>query len=179
MRNKNIIKLTESELKKIISESVKKVLKENIEEGTLNAACQKLLELGLRESNGYGNEYEYLTVSGKERLQARKTVFAWTIQIGDRMFVSKHNFATESLAERNCNKYLNAINFNELVDGYEEYPSDIDFDNLPKDENGNFDFHAIYNVPEVSAEIIGYWMNRQGKIESDVYASNTDGLWMD
>lgn len=179
MVKKNIVKLTENDLKRIISESVQRILKENIEEDVLNTACQRLLELGLRESNGTGNESEYLTVSGKERLQARKTVFVWTIQIGDRMFISKHNFATESMAERNCNKYLNAINFNELVNGYEEYPSDIDFDNLPKDENGNFDFQAIYNVPEVSAEIIGLWLDGRGKLESDIYASNTSGFWMD
>lgn len=179
MYNKNIIKITESDLKKVIAESVKLVLKENIEENALSTACQKLLELGVRESNGNGSENEYLTVSGKERLQTRKTVFVWTIQIGDRLFFSKHNFATESLAERNCNKYLNAINFNELVNGYEEYSSDIDYDNLPQDENGNFDFQSIYNVPDVSAEIIGLWLNRRGKLESDVYASNTDGFWMD
>lgn len=173
---KNTIRLTESELKRIITESVKRILKENENGDMLEKACQTLLNLGLRE--GTCDDYmKNVTESGYKKMMSGKDIYMWVISVGDRCFFSKHNFPRESLAEKNCEKYLQVINFYEIMEDYEEYPDDIDFSSLPQDENGYVDDSSVYNAPDMYAEVIALWLEN-GKVKSDVVLTNS-GFWMD
>ena len=176
MNRKNTIRLTESELKRMITESVRRVLKENENRDMLDKICQTLLNLGLREGT-YDDYVKNVTDSGYKRMMSGKDTYIWVISVGDRCFFSKHNFPRERLAEKNCEKYLQMINFYEIMEDYEEYPEDVDFSSLPKDENGYVDDSSVYNAPDMYAEVIALWLEN-GQVKSDVTLTNS-GFWMD
>lgn len=115
----------------------------------MEQACQELLSLGVREfhpvtdnelNDVWSEEMnpnavkQVITQFGMERLKRGKPTYYWTIEIGNRIFVSKHNFRNEDEAARNCDKYLAEVGgYNAYVYGlwYENgrYSSDIMLNN--------------------------------------------------
>ena len=131
---KKIIRLTESDLHRIVKKSVNKILREGYGENEGQGSqdqeiINQLLQLGLRdvtnvykESGDYVDDEEYmpsisfdevkqyLSVSGQKHLMSRGYIFQWFIDFGDRTFCSKHNFTDEDYAQENCDKYIKLIN---------------------------------------------------------------------
>ena len=154
IQESNTMKLNLNDIRYIVEEVTKRIVNETTNPEMLEQACQTLKKMGVYETNPELGYEEMLTETGIERLKHKKLVYVWEIQIGDRWFYSKHNFPTADLAERNCEKYLNAINFYDVVDGYQENPI-------------------------MSAAVSQLYRDKLGNIDSDICLTNDSGFWMD
>lgn len=137
------ITITENKLKSLIIRAVNESLSGIYEDESnsspeMEQACQELLQLGVREFHPVtGNALDdvwsdemnpnavkqVITEFGMERLKRGKPTYYWTIEIGNRIFVSKHNFRNEDEAARNCDKYL------AKVGGYNAYVYSLWYEN--------------------------------------------------
>ena len=127
---KKIIRLTESDLRRIVKRSVNRIIKEEstyFDSNSLdNGITKKLISAGVKDVTNVEPEYTYneddysesvtldsvkpyLSNSGLLRLQERGCVFNWFIEFGDKTFCSRHNFDDEDIAQENCEKYVGLI----------------------------------------------------------------------
>ena len=134
---KQLIRLTEADLHKVIKESVKKVITEMADNGSterLQSVFDAFIKAGVKDvtnerdskmnadgSVELNNIKPYLSVSGYEKLIRDGFIYNWFIEIDNRLFCSRHNFDDLSIAERNCNKYLkllNGIDFDAYIESF-------------------------------------------------------------
>ena len=109
------MKIKQSQLNKLISESIIKVIKEgriNDPDGSLAMmnAGDFMIRMGAKEiqsgQNGGIDVQHMLSQRGAQVLERGRDVCNWIIDVDGRSFCSRHNFSNERQAEKNANKYI-------------------------------------------------------------------------
>jgi hypothetical protein len=107
-RNRNTMRINEVNLKRIIKESVRRVLRE-MEEGS---PAEKLLSMGLKEVTGKEGPAGFFNpTKAKPYLLYDEPIFYWTIEVEGRKFCAGDGaIFTEAVeASYACDEYLDAI----------------------------------------------------------------------
>ena len=176
--NNNNMRLTESDLKYIITESVRRIVNEAMEQNEIDMICEKILSMGGIEVNG-----EMLSPEEMELVKNGAGFCKWYITIGDRTFTSpnRYNFeddmydedetmengpSPEEMAADDCEKILTQINFYELGKNHNPW----DEENLYVDEYAGD--VSVYATVEA-------FFNYNGEIESDTCMVNNGDFWND
>lgn len=113
---KKVIKLSESQLSKLINESIKTILDEGRITDTDGSLAKMdiasaLESLGVRRIDSYDAK-DLLNPRGAQVVSGGGYIFNWVIELDDGegdCFFSQHNFPSERAAEKNCNKYINYL----------------------------------------------------------------------
>lgn len=108
---KKLVRLTESDLHKIIKESVKKVIRES-NWGRMD---------GSNPMNSFNNEDSF----DDEMEMNPEGLFKWSIYIFDKEIHSQRIFHSMDEAEADCSKKMNEINFDSLC---QKHNNDDDFE---------------------------------------------------
>ena len=175
---KQRIRLTENELKRVIKESVKRIIMEMDDVDGMSPQVDiakihnDLMRAGLREIsdeyNGEGSNYSneddmfdesrpiedaeiFLGPNGPELLQQSDECYQWFIDFDNRVYCSENVFQSQDDAENDCNQYIDYLNENGA--DFEAY-----IDSFWSEDSDSFESDTVlyYNKDEDGD---GFWMD--------------------
>jgi hypothetical protein len=116
MKAKTVI-FTESDLKNIVTESVKRILGESVEDinTLLSQACDGVLSIGGIECNRDASYVSMMTPEEMAMVERGEYPVIWTIYLGGREFRSPRYFNDAYEAEAECEQILKKIRFYDIA----------------------------------------------------------------
>ena len=167
IQESNTMKLNLNDIRYIVEEVTRRILRESTEgENLMAQACEKLLSIGaieVPENVGWGNWEPMLTKEEMRIVQNNDYPIIWTITLGDREFRSQGCFETVEEAESDCENILKAINFYELAEMYKKSFNDTvtaKYGEGWTEDDTEFEFDEFnYDVDRVCAAVggLGYF----------------------
>lgn len=163
------MKLNINDIRYIVEETTKRILKESVEGGDpFEEACNMLLNMGTIEySDDEGPES---TISDEEMqiIEQGEFPIIWTIGIRERNFRSPNYFESIEDAEEDCEKVLQRINFYELAKMSENSIANLeDFEALDYDTFMNLE-EPVYAGVGGLGYFEDYHGNRQLEYEGEL-----------